>query len=413
MIKKTRLFFILTVSLIVSAFTSCGYEPVFFGIMNDVAPETAMINGNINSIVRYTIDGTENLFIIGNGELQYKNADSNKHGEWKTYPVPFEIHHYNYYPLPNSSEGHHGEQILKIASDNDYIYILSATYYTDKYFGKNLPENFFIRSKKITGTESSDGWNIIVSSGNESEAKYFPTEQDSDTGSLSTNFNLFCSNAISQTGRKAFFRSADKYYQLSGTSITETTPGTDYPVIKTPDSKNTKLDGAVYLNNTIYLVDSYANTTNADETIMYFAGRNDSGTSTKDIYYATSSADITKALSISNPVVSLAATANSLIIGNGNFSSSYTSNGGISRVELNSAGIPDTETSEFSNNAPYQFTSSYIVMALLCATPDQNESDAIIYASTTFRGSGSSSTASFENTGLWSYYPTRKNWNRE
>lgn len=413
MIKKTRLFFTLTVSLFLLTFTSCGYEPVFFGIMNDVAPETAMVNGNINSIVRYTLEGTENLFIIGNGELKYKKADSNKHGEWKTYPAPFEIHHYNYYPLPNSSEGHHGEQILKIAADKDFIYILSATYYTDKDFGKNLPENFFIRSKKITGAESSDGWNLIASSKNESDAKYFPTNQDSDTGSISTDFNIFCSNAISSDGRVAFFRSADKYYQLSGTSLAEKIPGTDYPVIKTPDSKNTKLDGAVYLNNTVHLVDSYANTTNADETIVYFAGRNDSGALTKDIYYATSSSEITKALSISDPIASLAATADSLIIGNGNFTSTYTSNGGISRVELNSAGIPNSEASEFTNNAPYQFTSSYIVMTLLCATPDQKEQDAIIYASTTFRGSGSSSTASFDNTGLWSYYPTRKNWNRE
>ena len=59
------------------------------------------------------------------------------------------------------------------------------------------------------------------------------------------------------------------------------------------------------------------------------------------------------------------------------------------------------------------FTSSYQILTLLAEDPDKKEMDNSIYATIDFRSSGSSIAVSFENIGLWAYYPKRGNWNRE
>ena len=69
----------------------------------------------------------------------------------------------------------------------------------------------------------------------------------------------------------------------------------------------------------------------------------------------------------------------------------------------------DGEPIDFETNAKFQITSSYIVLTLLNATPDQKELDSALYASITFTGGS----YNFDNIGLWSYYPERENWNRE
>ena len=106
--------------------------------------------------------------------------------------------------------------------------------------------------------------------------------------------------------------------------------------------------------------------------------------------------------------------ADSLLIGKGSYASVATDDGGIARILLkddNGKKVPDSKTSGFDNNAKYQFTSSYILMTLLCADPSKSEAEASLYTTTSYRGSNGS--ASFRDIGLWSYYPSRGNWNRE
>ena len=129
--------------------------------------------------------------------------------------------------------------------------------------------------------------------------------------------------------------------------------------------------------------------------------------------YTYDSNGLNELMEAGSTIASLALTADSLLIGKGSYTSSYTSNGGIERVLLNSDGKPQNQTTSFTNNATYQFTSAYIVMSLLSADPSKTEDNSCLYATVSFRGSGSSSSASFSNIGLWSYYPARGNWNRE
>ena len=47
---------IILLAILSTFLISCGYEPVFYGIMHDVLPEEATVSGNIAAIARCTID---------------------------------------------------------------------------------------------------------------------------------------------------------------------------------------------------------------------------------------------------------------------------------------------------------------------------------------------------------------------
>ena len=93
-------------------------------------------------------------------------------------------------------------------------------------------------------------------------------------------------------------------------------------------------------------------------------------------------------------------------------SSSSTVSGGIRRTSLTD-GRPGTELIDFDTNASFQISTAYYVTALINTTPDKNEEDSNLYAAITYMGTGTSTSVSAKNKGLWSYYPKRGNWNRE
>lgn len=114
-------------------------------------------------------------------------------------------------------------------------------------------------------------------------------------------------------------------------------------------------------------------------------------------------------------IISLAVTNDSIILGTGynrSYSSSSGSGYGAFRVELTN-GVPATETSDFSTNADTVMCNPYHVRALLCATPSKSETEADIYSTMDYIYTESSSGTSISNRGLWAYYPSRGNWNRE
>lgn len=428
--KIKSLLFILSAVLLLS---SCGYEPVFYGIMNDVPPEKATISGNINSIARYTTGGEEFLFLCGNGKLKYKNISSNKHGEWKTYSdLPFEIHYYNDIPTSSTPEGHIGQQILQVASDSDYVYLLTVSYRTNTEAGTTEPKKFYLWAKKFTlqtgsttklnnrKTDSNEWINIT----NSKESVYFPTGYNKNDLGYEFYFHIFSSNSPKTAHRKSYIRvsapdSDAKYYELNGTSAPEEITLTN--VVHSPDynpeDKNNNIDSAFYIGDTLYFADTFAVTTNENfsqnATYAYFIAENKNHNLTNEICYYKGTGEPVVFLKTGNTAASIAATADSLIIGEGSYTSYYTSNGGIKKVLLNSDGSPDNKTIEFLNNAKYQFTNSHLVMTVLCADPSKKEGEAIIYTGVTFKGSGSNGSAIFDDIGLWSYYPTRGNWNRE
>ena len=58
-------------------FSSC-FDPIFYEVRRDVAPESATVSGNIGQITRFTMNGEEYLFLSADGGLRYKKADWRK-----------------------------------------------------------------------------------------------------------------------------------------------------------------------------------------------------------------------------------------------------------------------------------------------------------------------------------------------
>lgn len=416
--KKT--FKTLTFGLLLAAcaihFVSCGYDPVFYGIMHDVAPEKATVNGNITSIARCTINSEEYLFLSSGGSLTYKLASRSQHGEWTddNIVLPFTLHHYNYFSTSSESEGHVGQQILKVISDQNNIYLLTASFQQDDEYGVVLPETIYLWTCPLSAVFSGNtaSWSNLAEN-----ASLFPTRHDNSQSLFMMDFALFYTNTPKPEHRKAFLSVTNDetkvttYYDLNGAAAPSlnSTIGTGSNFVKL-SAEDKAVSSAFYIGDEIYFSDSLAVTTNEtrskNATQACLAGIDE-----KKNLYTFTGGSATHFITVSSPVSCLAFTADSILIGEGSYSANYSSNGGIERVLLNSDGTPQTAVAEFDNNAQYQFTSDYIILTLICADPSKTELDASVYASISYRGSSSS--ASFENVGLWSYYPDRGNWNRE
>ena len=88
----------------------------------------------------------------------------------------------------------------------------------------------------------------------------------------------------------------------------------------------------------------------------------------------------------------------------------------MTQTSLNDTGIPGSTLQPSSiANTDTQLSTSYIILSLLNVDPSKTESDSTLYASLGFAGSGSSTNSSvnYNRIGLWSYYPSRGNWNCE
>ena len=405
--------------------TSCGYEPIFYGIMNDVAPEEATVNGNINSIARCNINGEEYLVLTGNGALMYKSAASEKHGEWKKYSkLPFDLHHYNYFPTDEGGEGHKGQQILKVVSDKDNLYILSASFTTDTEYGIVLPKNFYLWTKPLATMlpASKEGLKEISA---DVKSSLFITKYDTSEGEFNTYFNLFSTNSPIPEHRKAFFRvtktengnTVQEYYMLDGTN--NMPPQKDDSIGQTnyvaTNEENTRVNSAFYLGDSLYFSDALAVTTNETKdkaATLACIGAVSKKYNPNSKLMTFDGTNLEELLSAGSTIACLAMTADSILIGKGSYNTSYTTDGGMERVLLVD-GKPQNETSPFESNAKYQFTTSYIIMTILCADPSKTEAEACLYATLSYRGTTTSSSGSPKNVGLWSYYPGRGNWNRE
>ncbi len=402
-------------------FISCGHDPVFYGIIHDVVPEAALVNGNITSIVRCTIESEEYLFLSNGGALQYKPLDSSKHGEWKSDGVklPFKTHHYNYYETSSEGIGHQGELVHRVLADASNIYIFTASFEQDDRYGVVMPEEFHLWTKPLDSlfNNSTDDWYDIV----EAHEDYFNFSLNVKETEVELDFSFFFTNTPKQAHREAYLAVENskeiKYFKLNGSAdpVECTSSITAANKVQVYD-KSTKINSAFYIGSDLYFSDSLVVITNetkdANATFACIAGMKSNYYTTSDLYIYTSTGMKEEKISASSPIASLAITADSLIIGKGSYGETYTSTGGLERVLITN-NLPETEIKSFTNNAQYQITTSYIVMTLLCTDPTQNEADATLYATVGYRGTTTSSSASYNSVGLWSYYPGRGNWNRE
>ena len=409
--KKTTLFIVLASIIFI---TGCQ-QPIYEAIREDVAPEEATVSGDITNITRYKIGSEEYLFLAADGGLRYKRADNATHGSWSKFPVPFSLNQYDY-----DGSTYSGEQILTVLANSDYLYLITAKNAHTEIEGYTYPANIKLWGAKITSTTAKTDWTLVT----ENNTVLFPiaeTEVSSSTTYYESKFRVFQTNAPQQAHRHAFVRSynsTDKkwhYYELTGLDeFDESTMPAEYTISGIIDPSPSSAEdyvpvatSVVYFNGGLKFFTSTVAATNetydADADLYFYSDSN-------TLYYNDSDDTTTsRSLEGKTTIYSLATTADSIIIGYG-YPGSNTStpkSGGIGRAVYNADG--NLEITTFDNNATFQITSSYIVLALINATPDKTESESNLYAAITFYGTGSG----FSNIGLWSYYPSRGNWNRE
>lgn len=376
--------------LFVTLFSACK-EPVFYNIMQDVPPEEATVSGAINSIVRYNSNSVEYLVTSSSDGIIYKKADEEGHGKWKKISIPFELAHYNYYGTEWL-----GEKIIKVAADSQYLYIVTCRFVNDDNTGNNAPYEFIIHSVSADLENNSGTWNVV-------DTKNQLTYYKDDEGLYHTQFNVFCTNDLENVNRKAYFRGneANTVYEISGTSSTK-------KAVTPLDNNSGLIDSAVYFNGYKFF-DSMASIA-TNKSVLWSEGAtlrcSTDGTNKVEDY----------ALDAGTEISCLAVTNNAVLIGRGNYKASGTtsSTGGLVKTTFDpTTGKPGTKLTEFTTNAVSQLSSAYLINCILCADPSRDELDASVYAAMIFRGSGSSTSVSYDSIGLWSYYPTRGNWNRE
>lgn len=417
---------ILIVSTLLSLLLTSCFNPVFYNISKEVPPEQATVVGVINSLVRYKASDTEYLVVAANGGIRYKKAADSYHTTWEEYKaLPFELHSFNF-----EESKHVGQSIIKVLADTNTLYIVSTTYTTDEDLGLTIPDVVSVYAKQISANSETGLWNTDGEWTNVASGKGYFSFSIHDEYFYS-NFNSFCTNSVKSENRKAYIRCGNtdsysekyrtvKYFQLNGINpITEITISS-FESNSNIETKSQNINSAVVLNGQTVFFNTLASTTNEtlekDATYAYF------GNSTNLAYTDGITSNFVvnnegEKISCVTPISCLAACSNTLLIGRGDYSDTINfTTGGITQITLDSNGIPGNAFKDSDiGNTTNQLADSYIVLTLLNVDPSKTELESTLYASLGFAGSGSSTNSSvnYNRIGLWSYYPSRGNWNCE
>ena len=407
---KRILFFSTILSSLI--LTSC-FNPVYYEIRKDVKPEEGTISGNISQITRTTVDTKEFLVLYANEGIRYKQKDLSEHGAWKIFDNP---------PCAKSvvfdkiNQKYVGEQVVSIFSDKDTLFAITAKYKYNTELGTTNVDYMKVYGTQLhlDETDSSghtwstnNEWTLII---DDTEKKIFPfAGADSSSDYQSSEFAIFQTNSPIPEHRKVFIRSGKSnptYYELSGIQQPVTTN-----VIITGKESNIA-NSAVYFNGEVLFFESLASTTNetydSEATRFYFGNDNK--------LYANKQAnskEVSEFCDAENTISSLATCADSILIGRGKFGNDSSTYGGIAKTSLDVNGTPGNQLISFDTNASFQLSTAYLINCIINTSPEKNETASSFYSSVSIKGTATSTGASFRNLGLWSYYPSRGNWNRE
>lgn len=366
---------------------------IFDTIRDEVELDDAVISGDIASVVRYQLDGTENIF-IANGKIYNrsvatdKDTDGNDVTDFSDSVAASKID-WTKFVKPEGT-------VYDLAADSTYLYA-AAVVYEDDDNGYNVPTTRTI----YCYDSSSSSWTSIYS------VEY----------SSSSSSKLLCTNTPKNENRKAYFRYGTAVYELNGTSQLGEDGGVaaqyvyktndSYPVgiLGSEDSSSTAISpvSCAFFNDEVYFSTAYAMTTNEtfddDANYVYYS-------SGDNVYYSEDASSWTAVDLSCDTIISLAVTQNYLLAGTdeGIVHTSY-----ATKASTDVGGIPDSGTADFSTNADSTLSSYYEVTALLVINPALGEYDGTIYATLDMSGTS----ASLNNIGLWSYYASRGKWNRE
>ncbi len=440
--KRTNSFRFLTILITACSLfiTSCGHDPIFNIIESEVKPEKNGISGHINNFVTFK----QNLYIANNFLYEkplVSSAESNVlNGGWTRI-------------ADSSTDSFNGRQIVFIAADSNYLYAYTITY------GLNESRQYVPDSVILFYSPDARNWEQIddehfssILSSNFKE-DILQTEKKGAVILKKTNapiryiLKIFDNQAVSDADKNAYVvllcdRNAKgdeetKLYKLNGNEAPVEIPaGTNNSLNKNtivdvtsgssanPEySPRCSISAVNYKGNDYFF--EYTGVI-ADSNYLYFSPNNnkvyvaDGWDPSKRIVKVSG---ILKSYSIENYGFTLnGETAKTVSINCGNILSLGITNdmlllgteSGIAHVSFDSERIPGTDRPVFATNAASVLHSPYNVISLFVFDSTKNELDNDLYAANEYPGYYSTSTtALFEDIGLWAYYPSRGNWNKD
>lgn len=355
----------------------------------------------MHSIVHY-----KNYILTCNGEIFYKtNKPSSVTGEYNG--------GWSETTSPTSEKGDNGIPATTyfLATDSKYLYALTYIW-----------------------VENDDGENEPKT------ATIYATESDPATGLVWTKVENISGGNYSFENAKVIFD--NKYYDYNETKPLEkrkayarirATSGTAYKLYKLNGSNApTEISGETFVNEASF-VDEASNETNAISA-CYFNGKNyfskyygmssnanclyytktytrsNNVSTNSSLYYITASDATEQSVDLdAGGLLSIAAAKDYILLG---------TSSGLSRVKINeTTGIPDGDTSSMRSNGNSVISEYVFMVFVLNPNKCEGSNDTTLgtdeYAASTIYGSIRSSSDSWDDAGLYAWYPANDKWNRD
>ena len=339
----------ITVLSIATLFLAISCHDPIFYMISQEVVQEEGLQGDINSMVKFG----DNLY-VANGKI-YKKTDTPSSSTGQ----------YNGQSSESSTSGINGF-VFFLADDNSYLYALAYQFTADNDKSLNRPSHI-----RLYASSNGSTWtqvNISTLTG---------------LGDASDSYGQGAARIFDNKGTSAYIRlyngETPAVYKLNGTGV--------------PTSTSAPANSLGAANTQFWTSPAicYANSK------YYFAHNS------KTLYYSsTGTSDTTTSVELDcGDIQSIAATSDYLILG---------TNKGIARVKLNS-GIPESHITNFPNNAESLVTGIVPMVFVLNSEFAEGQTDE--YASMTVGGSLSSSPDTFDETGLYAFYPSRGVWNRD
>lgn len=376
-------------------FSSC-HDDIYGAINNEIELNSSGLQGDMHSIVHY-----KDYIFTCNGDIFYKTNEPSTskneyNGQWEKTTSP------------TSEKGDNGIPATTyfLASDSEYLYALTYIWFENDD-GENEPKTATIYA---TNSDPASGlvWTKVanISGGNYSfenakvifDNKYFSVADD---------------NSVSVAKRKAYARiratsaATYKLYELDGSSAPTEISNPTF----VGESDSTNAISACYFNGKDYFSRYYGMTSNAN--CLYYTKtytRSNNVNRNSSLYYITASDSSEKSVDLdAGGLLSIAAAKDYILLG---------TSGGLARVAINeSTGIPNGSTTKMAGNGG-SVISEYVFMVFVL-NPNKKEGSGSTeegtdeYAASTIYGSIRSSSDSWDDTGLYAWYPAKHEWNRD
>ncbi len=389
-----------------SVFTSC-HDSIYEMIEKEVALESDGLGGDICQIVQYG-----DYLVVPNGHIYYKsNQPSTYTGktrhQWKGLTDT----------TTDTGENEMPATTFQLASDENNLYALTYIW-GENNDGENEPKE--VRLYVTADTDFSDGttWtkvdlSSIVSSSSFTNVKnIFDNKYAEITDDAANKKYIY-----DFSERTAFIRLYEKtsktykLYKLNGTSAPTAASGIEY--IDEEKSKGNEITAA-YFNGKTYVSKYYAMA--SDDKNLYYSKTSTSTYSKKYhyvdtesvIYYMNLSGKTDSVKPSAGGILSISPASDYLLIG---------TTGGLARVPLTGDNkVPSGTTRKFSSNGG-SIISEYVFYTFVLDYNKKEDGNSTAgtdeYASSTIYGSIRSSSDSWDDVGLYAYYPSKQEWNRD